>query len=266
VYTIGRLSHYLIIFVGLMIGLSSVGVDFTNFALVAGALSIGIGFGLQSIVNNFVSGIIILFERSLKVGDYVELGTGVSGVVREINVRSTRINTNENVDVIVPNSNFISSDVINWTLQEHFVRFHVPFGVAYGVDKEHVREVVLEAAKRLPFGLTGVSGKDADVWLVKYGENRMEMELVVWVSASAVKRPATVKAKYLWAIDTALQRNDIPVPLPQRDLHLVSGMEALAKALRDEGVLPAKREALAADARAGASISEISKRDFDSEG
>ena len=117
VYTVGRLSHYLIIFVGLMIGLSSVGVDFTNFALVAGALSIGIGFGLQSIVNNFVSGIIILFERSLKVGDYVELGTGVSGVVREINVRSTRINTNENVDVIVPNSNFITSDVINWTLQ-----------------------------------------------------------------------------------------------------------------------------------------------------
>jgi small-conductance mechanosensitive channel len=265
VYTIGRLSHYLIIFVGLMIGLSSVGVDFTNFALVAGALSIGIGFGLQSIVNNFVSGIIILFERSLKVGDYVELGTGVSGVVREINVRSTRINTNENVDVIVPNSNFISSDVINWTLQEHFVRFHVPFGVAYGVDKEHVREVVLEAAKRLPFGLTGVGGKDADVWLVKYGENRMEMELVVWVSATAVKRPATVKAKYLWAIDTALQEHHIPVPLPQRDLHLVSGMEALAKALRGEGILPAKREPAAADARASASISEISKRDFDSE-
>jgi small-conductance mechanosensitive channel len=217
-------------------------VDFTNFALVAGALSIGIGFGLQSIVNNFVSGIIILFERSLKVGDYVQLGTGVSGEVREINVRSTLINTNENVDVIVPNSNFITSDVVNWTLQESFLRFHVPFGVAYGVDKDQVRKVVLEAANTLPYGLVGVRGKNTDVWLVKYGENRMEMELVVWVSASAVKRPSTVKAKYLWAIDTALREHAIPVPLPQRDLHLVGGIEALAKALRGLDTAPAREE------------------------
>jgi small-conductance mechanosensitive channel len=233
-YTVGRLSHYLIILIGLIVGLSSIGIDFTNFALVAGALSIGIGFGLQSIINNFVSGIIILFDRSLKVGDYVQLGTGVSGEVREINVRSTRINTNENVDVIVPNSEFITSEVVNWTLQENLLRFHVPFEVAYGIDKDLVKEVVLKAARSLPFGLVGVSGKDPDVWLVKFGEYRLEMELVIWVSASAVKRPATVKAKYLWAIETALRENGIPIPVPQRDLHLVSGMKELAEAIRGE--------------------------------
>jgi len=148
-YTVGRLAHYLILLIGIIIALSSIGLDFTNLALVAGALSVGIGFGLQSIVNNFVSGLILLFEGTLKVGDFIEIESGVTGLVKGINVRSTLINTNDNVDIIVPNSVLVGNRVTNWTLREANRRIHVPFGVAYGTDKNLVKKAVLEAARRL---------------------------------------------------------------------------------------------------------------------
>ena len=107
-YTVGRLTHYAIVFIAILIALSSIGLDFSNLALIAGALGVGIGFGLQSIVSNFVSGLIILFEHSLRVGDYIELDTGLTGTVKAINVRSTLINTNDNIDIVVPNSEFVT--------------------------------------------------------------------------------------------------------------------------------------------------------------
>lgn len=233
-YTIGRLSHYLIIVIGIMVGLSAIGIDFTNFALVAGALSIGIGFGLQSIVNNFVSGLILLFERSLKVGDFVELASGVEGEVRAINVRSTLINTNDNIDIVVPNSEFMNNNVINWTLSEAYCRIHLPFKVAYGTDKNLVRQAVLEAAEKLPHTLSGIPGKSPGVWLVKFGESSLDFELVVWVTPSAVKRPAAVHAAYMWEIETALRKYGIEIPLPQRDLRLRSGFEEIQQAGKAE--------------------------------
>ena len=135
-YTFGRLVHYLILTVGIIIGLSSIGIDFTKFALFASALGVGIGFGLQTLISNFVAGLIILFEKSLKVGDFVELESGVTGEVKEINMRSTLITTNDNIDILVPNSEFVGGRVINWTLREAYRRLRVPFGVAYGSDKE----------------------------------------------------------------------------------------------------------------------------------
>lgn len=218
-YTVGRLLHYVIMAAALLIGLTAVGLDFSQLALLAGALSIGIGFGLQSIVNNFVSGVMILFERSLKIGDVVELDSGVRGVVKEINVRSTVINTNDHVDVVVPNSEFIAGKVTNYTLREPFHRIHVPFGVAYGTDKELVRRVVTEAARRVPFTLTAVD-REPDVWLVKFGESSLDFELVVWINPAAVTRPGAVMATYLWEIDTVLRGNGIEIPFPQRDVHL----------------------------------------------
>jgi small-conductance mechanosensitive channel len=226
-YTVGRLSHYLIIFLGFIVGLSSIGVDFTNFALVAGAIAIGIGFGLQSIVNNFVSGLILLFERTLKVGDFVELASGVAGEVREINVRSTLINTNDNIDIVVPNSEFMNSKVINWTLSEGYCRIHLPFKVAYGTDKDKVRQAGLEAAEKLPHTLTGIPGKNPGMWLVKFGESSLDFELVVWVTARAVKRPGAVHAAYMWEIESALRRHGIEIPFPQRELRLRSGFRDL---------------------------------------
>lgn len=229
-YTVGRLSHYVIMIIGLMVGLSSIGMDFTNFALVAGALAIGIGFGLQAIVNNFISGLILLFERSLKVGDFVELASGVEGEVREINVRSTVINTNDNVDIVVPNSEFMNSNVINWTLVEDYRRIHLPFKVAYGTDKELVRQAGLEAAEKVPHTLSGIPGKNPAVWLVGFGDSWLNFEVVVWITPRAVKRPGAVQAAYMWEIETALRKYGIDIPYPQRDLHLKSGFRELLTA------------------------------------
>ena len=233
-YTVGRLSHYIIITIGFMVGLSSIGLDFTNFALFAGALAIGIGFGLQSIVNNFVSGLILLFDRSLKVGDFVELQSGISGEVREIKVRSTVINTNDNVDIVVPNSEFMVTDVTNWTLTETYRRIHIPFKVAYGSDKDAVRKAGLEAAEKLPHTLLGVPGRTPGVWLVSFGDSGLDFELVVWVTPRAVKRPGAVHAAYMWEIETALRKHGIEIPIPQRDLHLRSGFTATERQSRPE--------------------------------
>ena len=227
-YTVGRLLHYVLITAGLMIGLSSIGLDFSQLALVAGALSIGIGFGLQSVVNNFVSGLMILFEQSLKIGDVVELDSGVRGVVREISVRSTLIATSDGVDIIVPNSEFVAGKVINFTLREPFHRIHVPFGVAYSSDKEQVRAVVIEAARAVAFTHAG-PGREPDVWLVRFGDNSLDFELVVWINPAAVTRPGAVMATYLWEIESALRQHGIEIPFPQRDVHLrVSAAEVAA--------------------------------------
>jgi len=221
-YTLTRVLHYLIMVIGLMVALSSIGLNFSNLALVAGALSVGIGFGLQSIVNNFVSGLILLFERTVKVGDFIELDSGVTGIVKEINVRSTLINTNDNVDIIVPNGELIAGRVTNWTLRETIRRVHVPFGVAYGSDKELVKKAVLEAAAAVSHTLADEPHHEPQVWLVGFGDSSLDFELVVWVRSESVKRPGAVQAAYLWEIESAFRKYGIEIPFPQRDLHLRS--------------------------------------------
>jgi small-conductance mechanosensitive channel len=232
-YSLERVVHYLILLTGILIGLSSIGISFRNFAIMAGALGVGIGFGLQSMVNNFVSGLIILFEKSLKVDDFVELESGVVGRVREINFRSTRITTNDNIDILVPNSEFVSGRVTNWTLDEEFRRIHVPFGVAYGTSKELVRTAGLEAAAASPHTLTGVPEREPQVWFVGFGDSSLNFELVVWLTPPAVKRPSAVMADYLWEIHTALEKHAIEVPFPQRDVHLKSFFGAKGGQARD---------------------------------
>ena len=222
-YTVGRLTHYTIIILGVIIALSSIGLEFGNLALVAGALSVGIGFGLQSIVNNFVSGLIILFEHSLRVGDYVELDTGLTGTVKSINVRSTLINTNDNIDIVVPNSEFVTTRLTNWTLGERTLRVRIPFGVAYGSDKDIVKQAALEAAEEVPYTLTHMKGREPDVWLTEYGDNSLNFLLLVWVNRQGARRPTRTRSAYLWELETKLTEHGIEIPFPQRDLHLRSG-------------------------------------------
>jgi small-conductance mechanosensitive channel len=222
-YTVGRLSHYAIIVIALLIALSSIGLDFRNLAVVAAALSVGIGFGLQSIVNNFVSGLIILFEHSLRVGDYIELDTGLTGTVKSINVRSTLINTNDNIDIVVPNSEFVTARLKNWTLGERILRVRIPFGVAYGSDKEVVKQAAMEAAAEVSYTLTHMKGREPDVWLVEFGDNSLNFLLLVWVNRQGARRPTRSRAAYLWALETKLNEYGIEIPFPQRDLHLRSG-------------------------------------------
>lgn len=232
VYTLSRLLHYIIIFIAVLAAFGSIGLDFSNFALIAGALSVGIGFGLQSVVNNFVSGLILLFEGSLRVGDYIELDTGLRGVVKEINTRATVINTNDSVDVVVPNSKFVTNELTNWTLREPLARFRIEFGVAYGSDKETVRAAALEAANRVDFIVHHTPSREPEVWLVGYGDSALVFQLLAWVSKAGVRRPERVRSTVLWELETQLREHGIEIPFPQRDLHLRSGF------LRDPESLP----------------------------
>jgi len=220
-YTLNRLVNYTVLTIGFFVAIASIGIDLSKLALFASALGVGIGFGLQNIISNFVAGLVLLFEKSLKVGDFIDLPTGISGEVREISFRSTLVTTNDNVDIVVPNSEFVNGHVMNWTMREVNRRIHVPFGVAYGSDKDLVRKAVLEAAETVRHTLEDDKRKP-QVWLTAFGDSSLNFELIVWLKPEAVKRPGAVKAEYLWAIETALNNYHIEIPFPQRDLHVRS--------------------------------------------
>lgn len=220
-YVVGRFVHYSILVVGFLFAASTLGADVGKLAIVAGALGVGIGLGLQGIVNNFVSGIVILLEKSLKVGDFVEFSSGLVGEVMEIHMRATLIRTNDNVDILVPNAEVINNMVTNWTMEENIRRFRIPFAVAYGSDKELVRQAVLEAAAAVPYTLS-TKGHEPVVWMTGFGDSSLDFVLGVWVTPDRVKRPAGLMSDYLWAIDDAFRRYHIEIPFPQRDLHIRS--------------------------------------------
>ena len=226
-YNVGRLAHYFILAIGIIIALASIGIDFTNFALFFGLLSVGLGFGLQSIFNNFISGIIILFERPLKVGDFIELESAIRGEVQEINVRSTRITTHDGIDILVPNSEFINGKVMNWTLHDNFRRLSIPFGVAHGSDKEIVKIAALEAAAGISHTNRFSETSEPFIRLTKFGESSLDFELVVWVDDYGARHYNTTMSKYLWALEDSLRKHKISLPFPQRDIHLRSGFNVL---------------------------------------
>jgi len=221
-YIVERLLHYLLLVIGLLWALSIAGVPMAKMTVFAGALGVGLGFGLQSIFNNFVSGLILLFDRSLKIGDFVDLDSGVHGHVREIRMRATLISTNDDIDILVPNSEFVTGRVVNWTLREVARRQRIPFRVAYGTDRELVRKAGLEAAAAVPFTSELEGPRAPEVWLTGFGEFSLNFELVVWLNATATRRVGRVFAAYNWALHVALEKYGIVIPLPQRDVHVKS--------------------------------------------
>lgn len=232
-YLTEKLLSYGLVVVGLIVGLSTLGLDLTSLAVFAGAIGIGLGLGLQGIVKEFVSGLVLISDRAIHMGDYVELPDGTRGVVQEIGPRATRIRNNDNVYLLVPNSKLIENTMINWTLRGHTRRIHVPFKVAYGADKEKVRDAVLAAAHEVPFTLDDTPTQKTQVWMTGFGADSMDFELVVWPTLDAVKRPKAMNAAYTWAIDDALRKAGIEVPYPQRDIRIRSlfgheGKDALA--------------------------------------
>jgi len=221
-YTLSRIVYYVFLAIGVMAALNLLGLPLNKFTIFAGALGVGLGFGLQQIFSNFVSGLILLFDRSLKVGDFIELDDNARGVVKAINIRATRITTNDNIDILVPNSEFISGRVTNWTYRSVNRRIRVPFGVAYGVDKELVKKAALEAAANVPFTLSMEGDRAPQVWLVEFGESSVKFILAVWLTEAAARRNVAVKAAYMWELDTALKKHGIEIPFPQRDLNVRS--------------------------------------------
>lgn len=224
IYTITRLLSYTIYVLAGFAALSALGITFDKIAIVAGALSVGVGFGLQNIVNNFVSGIILLFEKTLRVGDFVELDNGTVGEVRAIKIRSTLIRTLSNEDILVPNSQFVSSQVTNWTLDDDYRRMAVEFGVAYGTDPHKLIAAVSEAAARHPDAVKEET-KAPGVIFTGFGDSSLNFKLVVWVKGELVKKPGLAISNFLLLIHDVLKENDIEVPFPQRDLHIRSGLE-----------------------------------------
>lgn len=222
VYAWARMLRYLIWIAGSFAALSYVGVDLTGLAIIGGAVGVGIGLGLQSIVANFISGIILLLERTLKIGDFVVLESGVRGHVREISLRFTRVTTNDDVDIIVPNNEFTQNRLVNWTYGERRQRIHIPFGVSYGSDKEVVKAAALRAIARVP-GILTDAVHAPDVWLVKFGDNSLDFEMVVWAGPDLVTRPARAHASFMWALHDELIIDEIDIPFPQRDLYIKSG-------------------------------------------
>lgn len=219
-YIVEKVLTYGMVIIGFVAGLSTMGLDLTSLAVFAGALGVGVGLGLQGMVKDFASGISLVFERLVAVGDFVELPSGHRGVVHEVGPRATRIRTNDSTDVIVPNSVLVNDLVINWTLRNTNRRIRVPFVTAFGVDKQKVREAVLKAARSVPFTSPDDAVRRTQVWLVGYGEHALKFELIVWPTVEAVRRPAAIFAAYTWAIDDALREAGIEIPYPQRDVRL----------------------------------------------
>ncbi|QJA06399.1 mechanosensitive ion channel [Thermosulfurimonas marina] len=233
VNSVTTLVYYLLLIILFLVALSSAGVDLTQVGILFGALGVGIGFGLQAITSNFISGIILLMEGSLKPGDLVELEDGTLGVVQEINIRATIIRTFDGEDILVPNSEFINKRVSTWTYGDDWRRIHIPFGVAYGTDPERVKKVVTEAARQVP-----LTEEDEDhpvrVWFEGFGDSALNFTLVVWIRQSRAKRALTgIKSDYYYAIHRALAEAGIEIPFPQRDLHLRSISPEIMHTLRE---------------------------------
>jgi small-conductance mechanosensitive channel len=226
VYAFTRLIRYVVWIIGTLVGLTYIGFELTSLAFLGGAIGVGIGFGLQNIFSNFISGIIILIEKTLKVGDFVDLESGVRGTVTEIAMRYTRVTTNDAVDVLVPNSEFINGRVTNWTFGDRFRRIRIGFGVAYGSDKERVREAALAAAQAVE-GIVIDDLHPASVWLIGFGDSSLDFELVAWVGPTAIGRPGYTKASFLWQLETELAERGIEIPFPQRDVHIRTGVSPL---------------------------------------
>jgi potassium-dependent mechanosensitive channel len=221
---INRLTHYVVLVVGVMIAASAAGIEFSRLTLVVGALGVGIGFGLQNVVNNFVSGLILLFERPIRIGDRVELSSQLSGTVERIGIRASVVRTWQGAEVIVPNANLISSEVINWTLSDDRRRMEIPVGVAYGTAPEEVLELLLGVARAHPEVL---ADPEPVALFTGFGDSSLDFELRAWTTGDIVIIPSELRV----AINRALAEAGIEIPFPQRDLHLRSVAPAAADRL-----------------------------------
>jgi small-conductance mechanosensitive channel len=218
-YAISQIVSNVVLVVGIFIVLENTGIHLAALTVFAGAVGVGVGFGLQNIASNFISGLVILAERPITLGDRIEVA-GIAGQVEEIRARSTVIRTNDNISMIVPNTKFIDSPVTNWTYGDPRVRFRIPVGVAYGSDIPKVREALLAVAREDPHTLTDPA---PSVFLEKFGDNSIDFELVAWSSQMSY-RPRRYRSDLNFAIAEKFREAGIEIAFPQRDLHIRSGV------------------------------------------
>jgi len=215
---VASLTRYVVLLIGFLVILQTAGIDLTTLNVLAGALGIGLGFGLQNVVSNFVSGLIIMFERPIKIGDRVVVDE-VEGDVVEIGARSTKVLTNDNITIVVPNSKFITENVVNWKYNDGKVRFRIPVSVAYGTDVRLVEKLLLEVAQEEKDVLKDPA---PTARLLEFGDSGLEFELRAWSDTQVHHRGRLVSALNV-AIYECFREHDIEIPFPQRDLHIRSG-------------------------------------------
>lgn len=220
----GSIVRYLLLFMGLLVILQTIGIDLTALSILTGAVGLGIGFGLQNIASNFISGIIILFERPVRIGDRIAVGD-VEGDVIRIGARSTTVLTNDNIDIIIPNSKLIRENVVNWTHSERRVRFRIPVCVAFDSNVRKVEQALLEAAKNVYEVLeTPAPG----VRFISFSENGLDFELRAWTT-TLVHRKGKFMSNLNFAIYDKFKEFEIEVPYPQRDIRIRSdSLETIA--------------------------------------
>jgi len=215
-YTLRRLTEYTLHLVGIIVAFQFVGIDLSGLAVIFGLLSVGIGFGLQNVTANFVAGLVLLFERPIRIGDRVTVGD-VEGDVEEISMRATKVRTLNNISIIVPNSQFTSSNIVNWSYGDPRIRLDIDVGVSYGSNLDLVlkslKEVALESPKVL-------KDPEPDVLLREFGESSWNMRLRLWIDNP--ERHHQVRSDINCAIVRKFRENGIEIPFPQRDLHVRS--------------------------------------------
>ena len=220
---LANLGYYFLVALTFVFGLKSVGIDLSSLTILVGALSVGIGFGLQNIVSNFISGIILIFEKSIQVGNIIEISTGLRGKVTQINMRSSVITTFDNIDIIIPNSTLIQNNVINLTFSDDVRRLHIPFGVAYGSNVDDVINIILNSLNNSSLVyIKHILDKEPKVRMTAMGASSVDFELLVWISENPNELGvgSSNMSDFLIFVYKTLQENNIEIPFPQMDIHL----------------------------------------------
>jgi potassium-dependent mechanosensitive channel len=213
------LMWYAIVVIAILFSLSIAGIKLSSLALVAGALSLGIGFGLQNIVSNFISGLILLFERPIKRGDWIIVGN-TQGFVKDINIRSTQVQTFDFADVLIPNSELLTNQVTNWMLNTSVGRIRIAIGVAYGSDTGKVKDLLIEIARNNPEVVLGHKDYlDPEVLFLRFGDSSLDFELRVFVKDILTTTRTTSAINF--EIDRVFREHNIQIPFPQRDIHII---------------------------------------------
>jgi potassium-dependent mechanosensitive channel len=225
--TIASLVGYVLAALGFVIVLQTAGLDLSSLAVLAGVLGIGLGFGFQNLISNFVSGLTLLLEQPIRVGDFVEV-SGLLGTVEKISIRSTIVRTLDGIFVIVPNNRFVENNIINWSYRDPQSRIHVPIGVAYGTSPVLVTEILLNAARSEPRVLSYPTPK---VWLKDFGDSALKFELLVWIDKP--QDVEVIKSALNFLIEQELRQRNIEVPVPQRDLR-IRNLNELISSIRQE--------------------------------
>jgi small-conductance mechanosensitive channel len=221
-HIISVVTRYFLIGLGFILAISAIGINLSQFNLMAGALGLGIGFGLQNIISNFISGLILIFERPIQTNDVVEMGT-IIGTVKKIGIRSSNIHTFDGAEVIVPNSNLISNEVTNWTLSDAVKRVEIRVGTAYGTDLPKVVDLLKNVAEDYPEAL---KNPEPLAFFDAFGDSSLDFRLLVWVPVEIAFR---AKSEIAIEVYKRFKEEKIEIPFPQRDLHIKSDDRSVGK-------------------------------------